>query len=79
MNEVERPYDGCGSRLLGVRRLSRVKAATTSPERKREDVLTSAAAVDRLGRNAVDCLSTGCKMRDEGRPLVSYELVRDCG
>ncbi|MFH8621038.1 integrase [Streptomyces vietnamensis] len=45
MDEVERPYDGCGKCLLGVRRLSRVKAATTSPERQREDVLTAAAAV----------------------------------
>ncbi|WP_432251005.1 recombinase family protein [Streptomyces sanyensis] len=110
MGEIERPYDGCGKRLLGVRRLSRVKAATTSPERQREDVLTAAAAVgghiidwaddwevsgatdpmtrpklgpwlrdergkhdglvaaavDRLGRNVVDCLNTGYKMRDEG-------------
>ncbi|MFF0557891.1 recombinase family protein [Streptomyces sp. NPDC004266] len=116
MNEAERPYDGCGKCLLGVRRLSRVKAATTSPERQREDVLTAAAAVgghiidwaddwevsgatdpitrpklgpwlrdergkydglvaaavDRLGRNVVDCLNTGYKMRDEGKLLVSY-------
>jgi hypothetical protein len=28
-----------------VRRLSRVKAATTSPERQREDILTAAKAV----------------------------------
>ncbi|MFE5734414.1 recombinase family protein [Streptomyces sp. NPDC056528] len=116
MDEVERPYDGCGKCLLGVRRLSRVKAATTSPERQREDVLTAAAAVgghiiawaddwevsgatdpmtrpklgpwlrdergeydgivasavDRLGRNVVDCLNTGYKMRDEGKFLVTY-------
>lgn len=45
MDEVERPYDGCGTCLLGVRRLSRVKAATTSPERQREDVLAAAASV----------------------------------
>ncbi|MFI6060029.1 hypothetical protein [Streptomyces sp. NPDC051286] len=45
MDEIERPYDGCGKCLLGVRRLSRVKAATTSPERQREDVLAAAAAV----------------------------------
>ncbi|MGW8763735.1 hypothetical protein ACWGN5_14655 [Streptomyces sp. NPDC055815] len=45
MDEIERPYDGCGKCLLGVRRLSRVKAATTSPERQREDVLTAAAAI----------------------------------
>ncbi|WP_432071872.1 recombinase family protein [Streptomyces wuyuanensis] len=116
MDEIERPYDGCGKCLLGVRRLSRVKAATTSPERQREDVLTAAAAigghiidwaddwevsgatdpitrpklgpwlrdergkydglvaaaVDRLGRNVVDCLNTGYKMRDEGKLLVTY-------
>ncbi|MGW0761422.1 integrase [Streptomyces sp. NPDC002814] len=44
-DETEQPYDGCGKRLLGVRRLSRVKAATTSPERQREDILTAAKAV----------------------------------
>ncbi|WP_239085293.1 recombinase family protein [Streptomyces halstedii] len=31
-----------------------------------------AAAVDRLGRNVVDCLNTGYKMRDEKRMLVTY-------
>ncbi|WP_364708899.1 recombinase family protein [Streptomyces ossamyceticus] len=113
---IERPYDGCGKCLLGVRRLSRMKLATSSPERQREDVLTTAAsveghiigwaddwevsgatdpmtrpklgpwlrdergpydglvaaAVDRLGRNVVDCLNTGYKMRDEGKLLVTY-------
>jgi DNA invertase Pin-like site-specific DNA recombinase len=113
---IERPYDGCGKCLLGVRRLSRMKAATSSPERQREDVLTAAAsvgghiigwaddwevsgatdpmtrpklgpwlrdergpydglvaaAVDRLGRNVVDCLNTGYKMRDEKKLLVTY-------
>ncbi|MEV0026246.1 recombinase family protein [Streptomyces atroolivaceus] len=113
---IERPYDGCGKCLLGVRRLSRVKLATSSPERQREDVLTAAAsvgahiigwaddwevsgatdpvsrpklgpwlrdekgpcdglvaaAVDRLGRNVVDCLNTGYKMRDEKKTLVTY-------
>ncbi|MEW2624783.1 recombinase family protein [Streptomyces sp. NPDC048106] len=103
---IERPYDGCGKCLLGVRRLSRMKLATSSPERQREDVLTAAAsvgghiigwaddwevsgatdpmtrpkpgpwlrdergpydglvaaAVDRLGRNVVDCLNTGYKI-----------------
>lgn len=93
-----------------------MKAATSSPERQREDVLTAAAAVgghiigwaddwevsgatdpmtrpklgpwlrdrmgpydglvaaavDRLGRNVVDCLNTGYKMRDEGKLLVTY-------
>ncbi len=102
--------------LLGERRLSRVKSATSSPERQRENVLTAAAsvgahiigwaddwevsgatdpvtrpslgpwlrdergpydglaaaAVDRLGRNVVDCLNTGCKMRDEKKMLVTY-------
>ncbi|MER5178130.1 recombinase family protein [Streptomyces sp. NPDC002896] len=93
-----------------------MKAATSSPERQREDVLTAAAsvgghiigwaddwevsgatdpmtrpklgpwlrdergpydglvaaAVDRLGRNVVDCLNTGYKMRDEKKLLVTY-------
>ncbi|MEV7236277.1 transposase [Streptomyces sp. NPDC051020] len=31
-----------------------------------------AAAVDRLGRNVVDCLNTGYKMRDEKKMLVTY-------
>lgn len=31
-----------------------------------------AAAADRLGRNVVDCLNTGYKMRDEGKLLVTY-------
>uniref|UniRef100_A0AAU2W159 Recombinase family protein n=1 Tax=Streptomyces sp. NBC_00008 TaxID=2903610 RepID=A0AAU2W159_9ACTN len=113
---IERPYDGCGKCLLGVRRLSRVKPATSSPERQRENVLTAAASVgahiigwaddwevsgatdpvtrprlgpwlrdergpydglvaapvDRLGRNVVDCLNTGYKMRDEKKLLVTY-------
>ncbi|GAA3857824.1 recombinase family protein [Streptomyces sedi] len=116
LETVERPFDGCGKCLLGVRRLSRMKAATTSPERQRENVLSAAAAVgghiiawaddwevsgatdpvtrprlgpwlrgerapfdglvaaavDRLGRNVVDCLNTGYRMRDEGRLLVTY-------
>ncbi|BCK66884.1 hypothetical protein Srufu_008370 [Streptomyces libani subsp. rufus] len=42
---IERPYDGCGKSLLGVRRLSRMKLATSSPERQREDMLTAAASV----------------------------------
>ncbi len=42
---IERPYDGCGKCLLGVRRLSRMKLATSSPERQREDFLTAAGAV----------------------------------
>ncbi|MER5491559.1 recombinase family protein [Streptomyces sp. NPDC002490] len=113
---IERPYDGCGTCLLGVRRLSRMKLATTSPERQRADVLAVAAsigghivgwaddwevsgatapmtrpklgpwlrdergpydglvaaAVDRLGRNVVDCLNTGYKMRDEGKLLLTH-------
>ncbi|MFC8228519.1 recombinase family protein [Streptomyces sp. NPDC057287] len=113
---IERPYDGCGKCLLGVRRLSRVKLATSSPEWQRENGLTAAAsigahiigwaddwevsgatnpvtrpslgpwlrdergpydglvaaAVDRLGRNVVDCLNTGYKMRDEKKMLVTY-------
>ncbi|WP_241827181.1 recombinase family protein [Streptomyces graminilatus] len=31
-----------------------------------------AAVVDRLGRNVVDCLNTGYKMRDEKKMLVTY-------
>jgi Tn3 transposase DDE domain len=31
-----------------------------------------AAAVDRLGRNVVDCLNRGCKMRDGGKLLATY-------
>lgn len=42
---LERPYYGCGKCLLGVRRLSRMKLATSSPERQREDVLVAAEAV----------------------------------
>lgn len=116
LNTIERPCDGCGKCLLGVRRLSRVKLATSSPERQRENVLAAAAsvgahiigwaddwevsggtdpvtrpslgpwlrdekgpydglvaaAVDRLGRNVVDCLNTGYKMRDEKKMLVTY-------
>ncbi|SBV04726.1 MULTISPECIES: recombinase family protein [unclassified Streptomyces] len=116
LSVIERPYDGCGKCLLGVRRLSRVKLATSSPERQRENVLTAAAsvgahiigwpddwevsgatdpvtrpslgpwlrdekgpydglvaaAVDRLGRNVVDCLNTEYKMRDEKKMLVTY-------
>lgn len=41
-DEIEHPYDGCGKFLLGVRRLSRMKAATSSPERQRDDVLIAA-------------------------------------
>jgi DNA invertase Pin-like site-specific DNA recombinase len=32
----------------------------------------AAAAVDRLGRNLVDCLNTGYMMRDTGKMLVTY-------
>ncbi|MFJ5234739.1 recombinase family protein [Kitasatospora sp. NPDC088391] len=37
------PYDGCGRCLLGVRRLSRVQAATSSPARQRDLILDAAA------------------------------------
>lgn len=42
---IERSYGGCGKCLLGVRRLSRMKLAPSSPERQREDALTAAASV----------------------------------
>ncbi|MET7286435.1 hypothetical protein [Streptomyces sp. NPDC005573] len=42
---IERPYDGGGKCLLGIRRLSRMKLTTSSPERQRENVLTVAASV----------------------------------
>lgn len=42
---MERPWDGCGKCLLGVRRLSRVKPATSSPERQRENVLRAVASI----------------------------------
>jgi len=45
MGVVERPWDGRGRCLVGVRRLSRMKAATTSPERQRADVLSAVAAI----------------------------------
>ncbi|MGW7556222.1 recombinase family protein, partial [Streptomyces rimosus] len=116
MDVIERPYDGCGKCLVGVRRLSQMSAATTSPERQRDNVLSAVAlvgghviawaddwevsgatdpmtrpelgpwlrgqkgpfdgiagaAVDRLGRNVVDCLNTGYRMRDEGKLLLTF-------
>lgn len=44
-DETDQPYDGCGKSLLGVRRLPRMRATTSSPERQRADVLTAAEAV----------------------------------
>jgi hypothetical protein len=44
-NMIERPCDGCGKCLLGVRRLSRMKLATSSPERQCDDILTAVGAV----------------------------------
>ncbi|KUF18884.1 recombinase family protein [Streptomyces silvensis] len=41
----ERPYDGCGKCLVGVRRLSRKSDATWSPERQRTNVLSAVASV----------------------------------
>ncbi|MEV0443996.1 recombinase family protein [Streptomyces spectabilis] len=41
----ERPYDGCGKCLVGVRRLSRKSDATWSPRRQRENVLSAVASV----------------------------------
>ncbi|GAB7185771.1 hypothetical protein ATKI12_5602 [Kitasatospora sp. Ki12] len=39
------PYDGCGKCLLGVRRLSRMKDATSSPARQRDEILRVAESV----------------------------------
>ncbi|MFF9350531.1 recombinase family protein [Streptomyces sp. NPDC014734] len=47
---VERPYDGCGRCLVGVRRLSRKSDATWSPERQRTNVL---AAVKGVGGHVI--------------------------
>ncbi|MFD7454439.1 recombinase family protein [Kitasatospora sp. NPDC059827] len=44
------PYDGCGRCLLGVRRLSRVQAATSSPARQRDAILD---AVERAGGHII--------------------------
>jgi DNA invertase Pin-like site-specific DNA recombinase len=115
-DDIERPYDGCGKCLVGLRRLSRKTDATSSPERQRAHVIdavrsvgghiiawaddwevsgatdpmtrpklgpwlrnkmgpydgVAASAVDRLGRNLVDCLNTGYMMRDTGKMLVTY-------
>lgn len=45
LNAIERAYDGRGQCLRGVRRLSPMKAAPSSPECQREDALTAAASV----------------------------------
>ncbi|MFF9560581.1 recombinase family protein [Streptomyces albus] len=45
MDVAERPWGGCGKCLVGVRRLFRMEAATTSPERQRQDVLTAAVSI----------------------------------
>ncbi|MFJ8472180.1 recombinase family protein [Kitasatospora sp. NPDC094011] len=39
------PYDGCGLCLVGVRRLSRVTAATNSPAKQESQILASVAEV----------------------------------
>ncbi|QDY79304.1 recombinase family protein [Streptomyces qinzhouensis] len=110
-------YDGCGMCLLGLRRLSRVKGATSSPERQEALVLSAAeavgghiiawaddwevsgatdpltrpglgpwlrgekgpydglagSAVDRIGRNVVDVLSTAYANHSAGRALVTAD------
>ncbi|MFE7113837.1 hypothetical protein ACFU99_00200 [Streptomyces sp. NPDC057654] len=45
MDVVEPPWDGCGKSLVGLRQLSRIKAATMSLERQWQDVLTAAVAI----------------------------------
>jgi site-specific DNA recombinase len=42
---VTTEYDGCGKCLVGVRRLSRKKDATSSPEKQKGQVLKAAASV----------------------------------
>ncbi|MGW2583095.1 hypothetical protein ACWCYZ_17460 [Streptomyces virginiae] len=38
-------YDGCGKCLVGVRRLSRLKDSTNSPEKQLDQVLSAVTAV----------------------------------
>ncbi|WP_435217433.1 hypothetical protein [Streptomyces sp. bgisy034] len=45
LSVIERPCGGCGKCLLCLWRLSRMKLAASSPERRREDVLTVAPAI----------------------------------
>ncbi|MFE0187752.1 recombinase family protein [Streptomyces sp. NPDC058989] len=47
---IERPYDGCGKCLVGLRRLSRKTDATSSPESQRDNVL---AAVEQHGGHII--------------------------
>ncbi|GLF99365.1 recombinase family protein [Streptomyces yaizuensis] len=111
------PYDGCGKCLIGLRRLSRVKGATSSPQRQQALILDAAeavgghiiawaddwevsgatdprtrpgfgpwlrdekgpyngivgSAVDRIGRNVVDVLSTAYANHSAGRILVTAD------
>ncbi|MFF0623808.1 recombinase family protein [Streptomyces sp. NPDC004296] len=64
-----------GRRLGGLRGDGSDDAPPAGPwlrgEKGSHDGLV-AAAVDRLGRNVVDCLNTGYKMRDEGKILITY-------
>ncbi|MFE7792978.1 integrase [Streptomyces sp. NPDC057460] len=47
---TERPCGGYDTCLLGVRCLSRVKPATSSPERQREKVPAAAVSAHIIGR-----------------------------
>ncbi|CAM5315720.1 integrase [Streptomyces spiroverticillatus] len=111
------PFDGCGMCLLGVRRLSRVSGATSSPERQQNLIMDAVeavgghiiawaddwevsgatepmtrpqlgpwlrgekgpydglagSAVDRIGRNVVDVLSTAYANHGAGRTLVTAD------
>lgn len=88
LSVIERPYDGCGKCLFGVRRLSRVKTATSSPERRRENVLTATASVGAYIIGWADCWEAsgaadpltrpalGPWLRDEGDPYGACQTTR---
>lgn len=42
---IKSEYDGCGKRMIGVRRLSRTTDASSSPERQEDQVQRAAASV----------------------------------
>ncbi|MER7812430.1 recombinase family protein [Streptomyces sp900116325] len=75
----ERPYDGCGKCLVGVRRLSRKSDATWSPERQRTNVL---AAVKSVGGHVVgwaDDWEVSGAVDLMSRPQLGPWLRDECG